>query len=83
VAKRGERVAPPPRIGEWELRFATTDAASGWEELCGQAPGPTRDCFDMLSRDPRDRSSASSRVHQLKGELGTREVKGVKLEQWQ
>ena len=46
-------------------------------------PGPTRDCFDALSRDPRNRSGASSRVHQLKGELETRELKGVKLEQWQ
>jgi hypothetical protein len=83
VAKRGDRVAPPPRHGDWELRFATSDAASGWEELGAQAPGPTRDCYDALSRDPRDRSAASSRQHQLKGELATRELKGAELEQWQ
>jgi hypothetical protein len=82
VAKRGERVAPPPRSGNWELRFATNEAAAGWEELSTQAPGPTRDCYDALSRDPRDRT-ASSRQHPLKGELGTREIKGTKLEQWQ
>jgi hypothetical protein len=83
VAKRGERVAPPPRQGDWELRFATSEAASGWEELCAQAPGPTRDCYDALSRDPRDRSASSSRQHPLKGELATREIKGTKFEQWQ
>jgi len=83
MAKRGERVASPPRQGDWELRFATGDAATGWEELCAQAPGPTRDCYDALTRAPRDRSAASSRVHQLKGELGTREMKGKQLEQWQ
>lgn len=83
MGKRGERVAPPPRQGEWELRFATGEAASGWEELCAQAPGAARDCYDALSRDPRDRSASSSRLHQLKGDLATRDVKGRKLEQWQ
>lgn len=82
MPKRGERVAPPARPGNWELRHATSDAADGWDELCAQAPGPTRDCFDALTRDPRDRSNAS-RQHPLKGELATREIKGRKLEQWQ
>lgn len=83
MAKRGERVAPPPRQGDWELRFATSEAATGWEELCAQAPGPARDCYDVLSRDPRARSASSSRQHPLKGELAMRDVKGTKLEQWQ
>lgn len=83
MAKRGERVPPPPARGDWELRFATSEAASGWEDLCEQAPGPTRDCYDALSRDPRDRSATASRRHPLKGELATRELKGVRLEQWQ
>ena len=82
MAKRGERVAPPPRKGAWELRFATSDAATGWEELCAQAPGPARDCFEALERDPRDRSNPG-RQHRLKGDLGTREIKGESLEQWQ
>lgn len=32
--KRGDRVAPPAAGDQWELRFATTDAAKGWDELC-------------------------------------------------
>jgi hypothetical protein len=42
-AKRGDRVAPPPRAAEWDLRFADFPAARGWEELCRHAPGNTRD----------------------------------------
>ena len=33
-AKRGDRAAPPARPGGWEARFATSEAAKGWEELC-------------------------------------------------
>ena len=33
-AKRGDRVAPPARPDGWEARFATSEAAKGWEELC-------------------------------------------------
>jgi hypothetical protein len=33
--KRGDRVAPPPAAGQWELRFATTEAVKGWEHHGG------------------------------------------------
>lgn len=75
-------MAPPPRHGEWELRFGDGDAADGWEELCRQAPGPTRDAFDALAKDPRD-GTRPGRQHRLKGALGSRMVGGVALEQWQ
>jgi hypothetical protein len=35
-AKRGDRAAPPPHPGGYTIRFATNDAAKGWEELKGQ-----------------------------------------------
>jgi len=82
MTKRGDRVPPPPRPGEWELRFATSDAASGWEDLCAQAVGPTRDAFDAITRNPRD-PSRPGRQHRLKGSLGSRVVAGEELEQWQ
>ena len=82
MAKRGDRVAPPARSHEWELRFGDTDAAEGWEDLCQQAPGPTRDAFDSLLKDPRD-PSRPGRQHRLKGALGSRQIAGVLLEQWQ
>jgi hypothetical protein len=82
MAKRGERVAPPPRRGEWELRFGESEAAAGWEELCRQAPGPLREAWDVLSRDPRDRTNPDRR-HRLRSDLGIRNIKGKALEQWQ
>lgn len=81
MPKRGERVAPPQRAGEWELRHGD-DSVDGWEELCKQAPGPAREAWDRLSREPRDRTN-HGRQHQLKAGLATRQVKGKVLEQWQ
>lgn len=82
MAKRNERVAPPALAGEWELRFGTTEAANGWEDLCSQAPGPTREAWETIGRDPRDRTRPH-RQHQLRDKLANREVKGLVLEQWQ
>ena len=82
MAKRGDRVAPPPRASEWDLRFGDGAAACGWDDLCRQAPGPTRDAYDILAKNPRNTSSPG-RQFRLKGELVTRMVAGVALEQWQ
>ncbi|MFC8047371.1 hypothetical protein [Nocardia sp. NPDC057353] len=46
--KRGERVAPPAVAGTWELRFATSEAAKGWEDLCQQAPANVLDTWELL-----------------------------------
>lgn len=82
MAKRGDRVAPPPKADEWELIFGNSDAANGWEELVRQAPGPTREAFDAISRDPRD-TARLGRQHRLRGDLATLRVGGEELEQWQ
>jgi hypothetical protein len=42
-----------------------------------------REMWEHLARDPRDRSVNASRIAQLKHDLGTREVRGTKLQQWQ
>jgi hypothetical protein len=55
--KRGARVAPPPRDGEWALFFHDAEAADGWEDLCKQARGATRTAWEALTRAPRDRSN--------------------------
>ncbi len=44
--ERGDDVPPPPVGGEWRLRFATNEAAKGWGELCSEAPGNARRCFE-------------------------------------
>jgi hypothetical protein len=78
VPKRGERVAPPPRPGEWELRFS--DGADDWEKLVANIPSAALACYEALSKDP---VSYSQRQKQLRGEFSTRKVRGKPLEQWQ
>jgi len=80
--KRGDRAAPPPVPGEYDLRFAGNDAAAGWEQLAAQAPGNLRRAFDAIRADPRSRS-APERQHRLKGSLGTGTWKGETFERWQ
>jgi hypothetical protein len=79
--KRLERVAPPPVKGEWEVRFGTSEAAKGWDELCTHAAGRTREAFDLLRVNPRPPQDGSH--YQLRGSLATREFRGRALEQWQ
>lgn len=80
MPKRKERVAPPPAPGGWELRYGTSDAVDGWANICGAAPGNACTAWERLGTDPRDRSE---RQHPLKGSLGSREVNGKRLDQWQ
>ncbi len=80
--KRGDRVAPPASTDGWELRFATAEAAKGWEELCRQAAGNTLAAWnDMRTR--ADAPSPTPRHHQLKGSLSLALHSGVEMEQWQ
>jgi hypothetical protein len=80
--KRGDRVAPPARAGEYELRFGTGDAAKGWEELCRQAPANARVAFDAIRGNPRP-TPPSERQHRLKHDLAWGTHGGQRLEQWQ
>lgn len=78
MPKRRERVAPPPKPGGWDLRYATGDAVTGWEKVRAAAPGNARTAWEKLSTEPRERSD---RQHPLKGALGIRLVNGETLEQ--
>jgi len=78
--RRGERVAPPAAADDWELRFATGEAADGWEELCANAPGPTKACWEQLRRDPRRHDQRQKR---LRDKLAERVIGGQSFEQWQ
>ena len=82
MPKRGERVAPPPAPGEWEIRYATSEAARGWEELCRNAPNSAAECWKALRKSPREAINPK-RQFRLKGTLGTRVLRGQDLEQWQ
>ncbi|GAB3455956.1 hypothetical protein [Actinophytocola sediminis] len=80
--KRKDRVAPPPGPDEWDLRYATNDAAKGWEELCRQVPHNLLRAWEALRTNPRPQPS-TTRQHQLKGKLGTGTFDGRDMPCWQ
>jgi hypothetical protein len=79
---RGDRAARPPVGQENDLRFASSQAADGWEQLARQAAGNLRRAFDSIRADPRSRL-LPERQHRLKGSLSTADWKGEPLERWQ
>jgi hypothetical protein len=79
--KRLDRVAPPPAGDEWEVRFGTTEAAKGWDDLCKQAAGNTNAAFALMRSNPRPAPDASH--YRLRGQLASRSRDSHDLEQWQ
>lgn len=80
--KRGDRAAPPPIGNEYDIRFANTEAADGWEHLGRHVPGNLRRGFEKIRIAPRATDNPH-RQHRLKGNLGTAMFKGQELERWQ
>ncbi len=80
--KRGERVAPPPAPGEYDLLFGTSEAAKGWIELSAQASSKALEAWRLLRADPAPRAH-TTRHHPLKGPLSVGSYRGVVLPQWQ
>lgn len=80
--KRGDRAAPPPVGTEFDLRFANSAAADGWEQLARHAASNLRRAHDAIRANPRG-TVAPERHHRLKGSLATGSWKGQRLERWQ
>jgi hypothetical protein len=80
VPKRRERVAPPPASAGWDIRYGTSDATHGWDQVCSAAPANARVAWEQIVENPGARSE---RQHPLRGALANREVNGQVLEQWQ
>ena len=80
--KRGERVAPPAAGEVWDLRFATSEAAKGWDELCRQAPANALVAYEKLRRRAIAQEP-TMRHHRLKGNLAAGVHNGVEMEQRQ
>ncbi|MET8555857.1 hypothetical protein ABZV64_12935 [Streptomyces sp. NPDC004959] len=79
--KKGDRVSVPP-LNVWNVVFGTTEAVTGWEELCRVALPSARRCLDALRSDPLSRAHWN-RQHQLRGRHATKMWKGSDLEQWE
>lgn len=82
TAGRGDDVAPPPGPGEFAIRYATKDAATGWRDLCKQAPGNALLAWEWMRADPAPHPP-TDRHHQLKHKLATGVYQGQTLPQWQ
>lgn len=80
--KRGDRVTVPAPDEQWELRYATAEAVTGWEELCRSALNNARRCFEILRANPRS-GAGHDRQHRLRGDLGVHSHNGKTLEQWE
>ncbi|WP_322756569.1 hypothetical protein [Frankia sp. Cas3] len=80
--KRGDDVPAPPIGSEWRLRFATNEAAKGWGELCAEAAGNTRRCYEALRSNPLSMSDPD-RQHRLRGRLATAMLGGSEYPQWE
>lgn len=80
MPKRLDDVAPPPGPGEWRIRFATTDAATDWPEMCAQFPGNAHEAWNRMRHSPMERTGTQK---PLAGPLATRQVRGEELAQWQ
>jgi hypothetical protein len=80
--KRGDRAAPPPVGTEYDLRFANSQAANGWENLARQVAANLRRAHDAIRTNPRA-SNAPERHHRLKGSLSSGAWKGQTYERWQ
>ena len=80
--KRGDRTAPPALPGEYTIRFATNDAAKGWEDLCRQVASNTRTAFEAMRANPCP-SPETGRHHRLYGKLASASQDGKVMDQWQ
>ena len=80
MAGRNDRVPRPVAPSGWTFKFASRDAAEGYEQVITAFPGPTCTAWDAIVSQPR---AVSDRQHRLRGSLGSRQIRGLQLEQWQ
>lgn len=80
MPKRDDPVAQPARGEDWEIRYASTDAVTGWQDLLTQVPSTLREAWDRMRLAPDTRSATQK---PLAGPLATRTHTGRELPQWQ
>lgn len=80
MPKRDDPVAQPARGEDWEIRYASTETVTGWQNLLTQVPGTLREVWDRMRTAPDTRTTTQK---PLAGPLATRTHKGRDLPQWQ
>lgn len=79
---RGERLAPPPGEGNWDVRATCNDVAKGWADLCTQATTNTLAAWETMRTNPNP-AVTTQRHHRLKGTRRSGTYKGESYPQWQ
>lgn len=77
---KGEKVERPTKKSEFDIWFATTQAARGWNDLKATTRNSLVDTWDFLTRTPMVSTPTNYR---LKGELGMVKRDGSTHERWQ
>ncbi|KXO91171.1 hypothetical protein [Tsukamurella pseudospumae] len=80
MAGKGELVPRPAKRTEYEIRFATSHARKGWQDLAATIRSPLADTWDFLTRTPLANVPTN---YPLKGALGTVTRDGRAHERWQ
>lgn len=80
MGKRDELVPRPVKKAEYEIRFASTNARNGWQDLAATIRNPLTDAWGFLARTPLAKTSTN---YPLRGDLGTVCRGGKIRERWQ
>ena len=80
AAKKGDLVPRPPKKAEYEIRFATTDARKGWQNLVATIRNSMTLTWDFLTQTPLEITPTN---YPLRGELGTISRSGTVYDRWQ
>ena len=69
VPKRKKRVEPPPAPPGWDLRYATSNATKGWEDVCSAAPNNARTSWERITPPIRDSETTASTLSRVRSVL--------------
>lgn len=78
--RRGDKVERPTKKAEFTIRYASSQAKKGWQDLLATLPNPMVDAWDFLTRTPTEKTPTNS---PMRGELQVIERGGVRHERWQ
>lgn len=78
--KRGQAVPRPTKKNEYELVFATREAAQGWTDCLATVRNAMVDAYDRLSTHPE---VETERQYRLQADYATGTHNGVTYDRWQ
>lgn len=73
-------VSRPVKKSEYEILFASSQAAKGWRDLVATRRNAMADAWDFLTRTP---TVVTPTNYRLRGELATVTYQGATYDRWQ